>query len=159
MSPWGWTRIKGSKHVGQWNYTINVIKLYICRTINMSVESYWYSSPTQHLLIIWNVRSVRPLHWHIVHRLPAGKYPVSSALRSTLQTSAVTVCIPETRRPRKCRAVLSYRPFRTATYKVFSLSGALPYTCICVLLEVLLMAECRTVLISVSTNLAECLSC
>jgi hypothetical protein len=35
MSPWGWTQIKSSKHVGQWNYTINVIKLYICRTINI----------------------------------------------------------------------------------------------------------------------------
>jgi hypothetical protein len=28
-SPWRWTQIKGSKHLGQWNYTINVIKLYI----------------------------------------------------------------------------------------------------------------------------------
>jgi hypothetical protein len=37
MSPWGWTRIKGLKHVGQY-YTINVIKLYICRTINIELK-------------------------------------------------------------------------------------------------------------------------
>jgi hypothetical protein len=29
MSPWRWTQIKGSKHVGQWICTINVIELYI----------------------------------------------------------------------------------------------------------------------------------
>jgi hypothetical protein len=34
MSPWGWTGIKGSKNVGMC-YTINVIKLYICWTINI----------------------------------------------------------------------------------------------------------------------------
>jgi hypothetical protein len=35
---WRWTQIKGSKHVGQWNYTINVIKLYICRVINIELK-------------------------------------------------------------------------------------------------------------------------
>jgi hypothetical protein len=39
MRPWGWTGIKGSKHVGQC-YTINVIKLYICRTINIKTQYY-----------------------------------------------------------------------------------------------------------------------
>jgi hypothetical protein len=39
LSPWGWTGIKGSKHVGQC-YTINVIKLYICRTIDIDVPDW-----------------------------------------------------------------------------------------------------------------------
>jgi hypothetical protein len=38
MSPWRWTQIKGSKHVGEWNYTINVIELYICRNINIELK-------------------------------------------------------------------------------------------------------------------------
>jgi hypothetical protein len=39
MSPWGWTGIKGLKHVGHC-YTINVIKLYICQTINIVIKMY-----------------------------------------------------------------------------------------------------------------------
>jgi hypothetical protein len=38
MCPWRWTQIKGSKHVGRWNYTNNVIKLYICRTLNIKLK-------------------------------------------------------------------------------------------------------------------------
>jgi hypothetical protein len=33
----GWTQITGSKHVGQC-YTINVTKLYICRTVNIEIK-------------------------------------------------------------------------------------------------------------------------
>jgi hypothetical protein len=40
VSPWRRTQIKGSKHVGQWNGTINVFKLYICRKINIDMNQY-----------------------------------------------------------------------------------------------------------------------
>ena len=36
MGPWGWTQIKVSKHVGQC-YTVDVIKLYICQTIDIEI--------------------------------------------------------------------------------------------------------------------------
>jgi hypothetical protein len=38
MCPWRWTQIKGSKHVGQWKYTSNVIKLYICPILNIKLK-------------------------------------------------------------------------------------------------------------------------
>jgi hypothetical protein len=40
MSPWRWTQIKGSKHVGQWNWTINVIELYILLDCEYKVKMY-----------------------------------------------------------------------------------------------------------------------
>jgi hypothetical protein len=39
MCPWRRTKIKGSKHVGQWKYTINVIKLYMS-DIKYKVKMY-----------------------------------------------------------------------------------------------------------------------
>jgi hypothetical protein len=38
MNPWRWTQIKGSKHVGEWNYTINVIELYILSDCEYKVK-------------------------------------------------------------------------------------------------------------------------
>ena len=43
MSPWGWTQIKGSKHVGQC-YTINVIKLYILSDYKYRDKMYGMNS-------------------------------------------------------------------------------------------------------------------
>jgi hypothetical protein len=40
MSPWRWTKIKGSKRVGQWNCTINVIELYILSDSEYKVKIY-----------------------------------------------------------------------------------------------------------------------
>jgi hypothetical protein len=40
MSPWRWTQIKGSKRVGQWNCTINVIELYILSDCEYKVKMY-----------------------------------------------------------------------------------------------------------------------
>jgi hypothetical protein len=41
MSPWRWTQIKGSKHVGQWNGTINVIELYILSDSECTEIGLW----------------------------------------------------------------------------------------------------------------------
>jgi hypothetical protein len=40
MSPWRWTQVKGSKHVGQWNCTINVVELYILSDCEYKVKMY-----------------------------------------------------------------------------------------------------------------------
>jgi hypothetical protein len=40
MSPWRWTQIKGLKHVGQWNCTINVTELYILSDCEYKVKMY-----------------------------------------------------------------------------------------------------------------------
>jgi hypothetical protein len=40
MSPWRWTQIKGLKHLGQWNCTVNVIELYILLDCAYKVKVY-----------------------------------------------------------------------------------------------------------------------
>jgi hypothetical protein len=40
MSPRRWTQVKGSKGVGQWNCTINVIELYILSDCEYKVKMY-----------------------------------------------------------------------------------------------------------------------
>jgi hypothetical protein len=40
MSPWRWTQIKGSKHVAEWNCTINVTELYILSDCEYTVKMY-----------------------------------------------------------------------------------------------------------------------
>jgi hypothetical protein len=80
MSPWGWTQMKGLKHVGQWNYTINVIKLYICRTINIKDNIFMWSFKSQincNILMVlrrfcWWLSEFQN-YWYSVNKIPSLK--------------------------------------------------------------------------------------
>jgi hypothetical protein len=93
MSPWRWTQIKGSKHVGQWNCTINVIELYIlsdceyiytqlvfpdilkqCSDFIFKGWEVQHDSPTledESPTVLQNVRK----HWVMLNHIPEGMNP------------------------------------------------------------------------------------
>jgi hypothetical protein len=80
MSPWRWNQIKGSKHVGQWNCTINVIKLYILSDykyivviIRTSVNKiYVIAQHCNFFLILWILnKSVTVVEFHAAEENPS----------------------------------------------------------------------------------------